>query len=71
MKQMIQAKDLKRFCDKLTDVVTGKEIKKYKEYKSQGIVRPILRSKLLEKVEAYVDLQTDIYIKTKHGEGQP
>lgn len=31
----IQAKDLKRFCDKLTDVVTGKEIKKYKEYKSQ------------------------------------
>jgi hypothetical protein len=37
----------------------------------QGIVRPILRSKLLEKVEAYVDLQTDIYIKTKHGEGQP
>ena len=40
----------------------------------QGIVRPILRSRLLEKVEAYVDLQTDIYIKTfktKHGEGQP
>lgn len=40
----------------------------------QGIVRPILRSKLLEKVDAYVDLQADIYIKTiktKHGEGQP
>jgi hypothetical protein len=30
----------------------------------------ILRSKLLEKVDAYVDLQIEVYRKLKSGEGQ-
>ncbi|KAG0625352.1 hypothetical protein M758_2G047800 [Ceratodon purpureus] len=69
-KRMVHYKDLEKFCSKLTEVVTRKEIKKYRENKTQGMQKVILRSKLLEKVDAYVDLQIEVYRKLKSGEGQ-
>uniref|UniRef100_A0A7I4BUC1 Uncharacterized protein n=1 Tax=Physcomitrium patens TaxID=3218 RepID=A0A7I4BUC1_PHYPA len=73
MKQLVHYKDLEKFCSKLTEVVTRKEIKKHRENKTQGMTKVILRSKLLEKVDAYVDLQIGLYSKSsklKSGEGQ-
>lgn len=70
MKHLVHYKDLEKFCSKLTEVVTRKEIKKYRENKVQGMTKTILRSKLLEKVDAYVDLQIELYSKSKSGEGQ-
>nr|XP_024365673.1 histone-lysine N-methyltransferase ASHH2-like isoform X2 [Physcomitrium patens] len=73
MKQLVHYKDFEKFCRKLTEVVTRKEIKKYRENKTQGMAKVILRSKLVEKVDAYVDLQIGLYSKSnklKSGEGQ-
>jgi len=58
-------KDTERLCSKLTEDVVKKEIKKYRDNRIQGTVKPILRSRLLDKVVSYVDMQVVMYTEKK------
>jgi hypothetical protein len=58
-------KDTERLCSKLTEDVVKKEIKKYRDSRIQGTVKSILRSRLLDKVVSYVDMQVMMYTEKK------
>jgi hypothetical protein len=60
-----QLKDTERLCSKLTEDVVKKEIKKYRENRMQGTMRSIQKSRLLDKVNMYVDMQVQMYNQKK------
>lgn len=59
----LRTKDLDRFCSKMADVIVRKEVAKYNEHRNQGIEKIIIKSKLIEKVDSYVDNQVGMYLK--------
>jgi hypothetical protein len=60
-----QLKDKERLCSKLTEDVVKKEIKKYRDNRIQGTMRSIQKSRLLDKVNMYVDMQVQMYNQKK------
>lgn len=59
----LRTKDLDRFCSKMTDVIVRKEVAKFVEHRNQGIEKIIVKAKLIEKVDSYVDTQVGIYLR--------
>ncbi|CAM6092174.1 unnamed protein product [Calypogeia fissa] len=59
----LRTRDLDRFCSKMADVIVRKEVAKYIEHRNQGIEKIIMKSKLIEKVDSYVDNQVGLYLK--------
>ncbi|KAG6542664.1 hypothetical protein Mapa_015899 [Marchantia paleacea] len=55
----LRTRDIDKFCTKLADVIVRKEVAKCLEHRNQGSEKIIVRSKLAEKVESYVDNQVE------------
>ncbi|BBN20370.1 protein MpASHH3 [Marchantia polymorpha subsp. ruderalis] len=55
----LKTRDIDKFCTKLADVIVRKEVAKCLEHRNQGSEKIIVRSKLAEKVESYVDNQVE------------
>ncbi|KAL2610014.1 hypothetical protein R1flu_028587 [Riccia fluitans] len=55
----LRTRDVDKFCSKLADVIVRKEVARYIETKNRGCEKIIVRSKLVRKVESFVDREVE------------
>ncbi|KAL3678466.1 hypothetical protein R1sor_021422 [Riccia sorocarpa] len=55
----LKARDVDKFCSKLADVIVRKEVARCVETRNRGCEKRIVRSKLEQKLESYVDREVE------------